>query len=59
MRRDIKEHGPTTRCKGCENILSNGTGSVNHTEECRKRYLEIFAEKGDERAKKEDERMTN
>jgi len=55
-RGDIRMHGPTEGCAGCDNVMKGGKVAVNHSEDCRIRYFKILEDKGDLRVEREKER---
>ena len=53
---DANQHGMTVGCEGCT-AVNRGGKPLNHSEECRKRFFEIFKGSGEERLKREAGRM--
>ncbi len=55
-REDVLEHDSTPGCAGCKAAITGGI-AVNHREECRDRFGQIFLDAEDERISREADRM--
>ena len=59
-REDLEDHGPTQGCGTCEDVLAGKPHTRAHTEECRKRFVELLGriEVGRRRLDAEERRLT-
>ena len=55
-REDVRKHGITEGCRGCERAITGGM-AANHTERCRSRFEEVFTRDGDPRLLRQAERF--
>ena len=55
---DVSEHGATMGCLGCRSAVRRGAPARGHTEECRRRFEEIFTRTGDARVRRMVERIS-
>lgn len=56
--KDVREYGPSPGCAGCRNaMMPESKGSVNQSEECRKRMEQMIEEHEPERKASDEDRI--